>query len=163
MTVICIELPEKMDYSDYLNIEDLIADSHQYFLSDLYNEKIRFRGKNIFFFDSPIIEGYEQGFYHCTTSSSEMRSGRFHDVDRLERIVWIKSIIMNCDIGFPCSNDILYWIDPLSKKTHIYLYSEKYLIVLEEKETIYNFITSFYVDSIPQHKKLLRKYDENKV
>lgn len=158
MSYYCQRLPDKLYYEDYFSLEHLIEEAYRVFLNDLFNYKVVFNAKPVHFFENPIRDGFEQGFYHCTTTKSDMKKGRTHDVNRLERIPWIKPILENVNCELSCCDGFMVWTEPLSNKTHIYMDSERYLIVLIEKENVYDFITAFYVEGTSQHKKLMNRY-----
>lgn len=162
MSNYCIHVPDKLEYSDYSNIDDLVDFAYNIFLKDLYNGKLIYNDKPIYFFEKPIVDGLKQGFYHCTTTKSEMRLGRTHDVYRLERINWIKPIIENVNCTEKDCSGIISWVDAFTNKTHIYMPDKRYLIVLIEKNNVYDFITAFNVDGEPQHRKLMSSYVKHK-
>jgi hypothetical protein len=156
----CRRLPDRLYFEDYSSIERMIEDAHHIFGREIFNSKIIFNNKPVYFFETPIVAGYEQGFYHCTTTDSDMKAGRTLDVYRVERVPWIGPIIKNVDCELDCCDGFMIWIDPRKDKTHIYMDGERYLIVLEEKKNVYNFITAFYVERISQHRKLISKYNK---
>lgn len=151
-------IPNKLDYDNYHNIEELIKHAYSVFKEDLYNCKLIYNKKPIYFFNTPFVNGYEQGFFHICTTKSEMNNKRGFDVFRLERVNWIKPIIDLLSQENQYSDEILIWVNNKTLKTHIYTHSLRYLIVLEEKKFVYNFITAFYINNQPQHKKLMKAY-----
>lgn len=161
MNSFCKHLPDQLDYSDFNSIDDLIEAAYNIFLDELFNMKVLYNSKPIFFFVHPINDGYKQGFYHCTTTKSNSNSRRIHDIYRLERVNWIKPIIENVDCREPRCSGVYNWCERTTGRHYLYMADFRYVIILEEKKNVFNFITSFYVNNESQHRKLISKFHQN--
>ncbi|MEC9485835.1 MAG: hypothetical protein UMR38_08240 [Candidatus Izemoplasma sp.] len=154
----CKLLPEPYDYHSYETEEEFMSDIYDYFQRTLFNNKIIFKTKPVFFFVRPLEEDREQGFYHITTYGK--KGSRTLDVYRATRINWIKPIIDNYNCTFKCCEGILNWVNPETKREHIYMVEDRFVIVLKEKRNVFELITAFYVpeSNTRQHKKYLEDY-----
>lgn len=153
----CEILPDMLNYNNYNSPDDLLKKAYIIFKRDLYNQKIKLNSKPILFFENPVKNGFEQGFYHCTSNSSNQSPQRTIDIYRTQRINWIKPIIENFPCSHNCCDGPLTWIDSAKNYLHIYHHEERFLIVLNERDFVYDFITAFFVEKESQHRKLLKK------
>lgn len=154
----CNDLANYCDYEDHLYYDiykkDFI-DSHPTFQDAIVDIRKK-----------PYDNNKEDGFYHVTCKNYNDQNDREPDLRRAERIRWIRPIIENykkCNDCNDCSG-VLHWEEPYKNTTRIYflLKDERFLVILEPRNTYYVIITAFYIDYDRKLRELLSHYDASK-
>lgn len=148
-------LPKKLYLKDYDHDLDLFVQAvYDVFKQDFLCTKPYFRGKRLGLKRHPEREGKSATFWHMTTVG-EVESERQLDFERCERMPWPKPVIEN-------STDLVLkvWAESRggSRRIHIWLEAEGYIVVLDERK---NFIlpwTAFYVEKEHQRKKYNKRW-----
>lgn len=127
---------------------------HQHFVAN----KPEFRGKRLGLKRNPEYDGKSATFWHMT-STGNVESDRIPDMRRCERIRWPKSIIEN-------STDpaLKVWAEPQGKnqRIHIWLESEGYLVVLDDRGDYVLPWTAFYIERDHQRSKYQKRWERYK-
>lgn len=129
---------------------------YNYYVKNMASKDIRYCGNQIHFFDTPVIDGHEQGFHHISTKTDKKLKMRFLE-ERAYYINWVIPIIENASLCSNCDNmdcSKIYVWDGIKKgiKRKKFLVEEKnvaYLIILEQKREKRNrwyIITAFLIN-----------------
>lgn len=107
--------------------------------------------------NSKIEDGHESAFWHLI-QRAESNGDRYPDFKRCERIAWIKYLISYCS-NVCASIKIWEKIDKKTSRPRIYLWCESfdYVVILENRNTYFYFITAFNV--MYQHER--RKFEKD--
>lgn len=165
----CFWLPDLIDSNEEgLNYYDYVEKVYSIFIDYYLNsEKAMFLEKEVNQKRHPEVDGRHHFFYHLTTSdvfNTQSESHRFPSIQRLERIKWPKSIVMNytCNEDCPC-NKILVWRMKEKGEFRIKLLFEdyNYLVVLADRKSHYLYWTAFVIEENHRIKKYKRQYETN--
>lgn len=143
-----------MSYPDLITLADYGGDWEAYvdavyaaYLAELVNGGLAFLGKPLSFKYTPATDGKGFAFWHAVSEASEtgLEDDRIPDLRRCERITWAAHMIAS--IGADGSvGDIVWWRSPQKpKRVIVWIKSENYAVVLEERETFWLFWTSYEV------------------
>lgn len=160
---ICHWLPTKLDstsFSDYSSFFDYIYTN--IFKVDFYGEQPLFNGCPVGARKNPKINGWEEGFYHITHYDLHNTGfeNRVVDIDRSERICWVRPIIENYSCNDACCSHIKTWRQ--KKRIHFLFEEAKFIVVIEERKGYYVIVTSFYVKYTHEMQKKLKSYNKYK-
>lgn len=135
------------------------------FKTDFIDSKPLFEGKEVNIRKHPIEYGKEEAFFHVTCQDYSKNQNRVPDIRRCERIRWVRDFIenYNCDSSVcPDCDGIKLWEEPAPKGTykrvHLLLEEERYMVVIERRETYCLLITAFYFTHDHALKKKLQHY-----
>jgi len=156
----CRWLPDLIIYPDwnkYKEYEDML---YIIFKDTYLNARLSYKNKIIKYRYNPRINDKEESFYHCTCKNYVKIEDREPDPNRMIRIKWIKAFIENYNCKFDCcENKPLNWIELYKNRNYRhYIYFERYLVILEERENYYLLISGFYVDKEYYHCGLIKRY-----
>lgn len=138
---------------------------YEIFLRDLIQTRLCFHDKKVKIRKHPIIDGREEAFYHIICQDYYSDHDRLPDLRRCERVRWPRAIIEHVDASSEMlEDDILVWKKTIKNKDriHILLEKERYLLVLEERESYYLLITAFYIQEDHTLRKKLKEYHDCK-
>lgn len=138
---------------------------YEIFSDDFLRDQPTYYGQNICIRHEPYIDNRVQAFYHVTTYGND--KDRKIDEERCKRIRWIRAFIEHSDCNKTECDDcsgMKLWATPYKSfsRIKIFLEEEKYLIVLEKRESYILLITAFYVDYGHHLRKLLKEYEKAK-
>lgn len=155
--------------------ESFNVDSYREYESSLYKEYRRqfwethpmFEGKRVQVRRSPIIDGYEESFVHFTCKNYDGAENREPDFRRCERLHWIRPVIEHYLCKQTCDENcegIKTWEEPYKNTVRVnFLFEEeRYLVVLEKRESYCLLITAYYLDYENTLRKHLKKYEAYK-
>lgn len=145
-----------MSYPDLILFEDYNGDWDAYinavyssYISELVEGKLSVFSKPLSFKYIPDTDGKGFAFWHAVSEgvASGLEADRIPDLRRCERITWPAHMIAT--IGADGSaGDIVWWHSPQKpKRMIIWIKSEDYAVVLEERGTYWMFWTTYKVDS----------------
>ncbi len=163
----CRWLPGLEEYdgsNEWINYENYLYDI---FCNDFKNTHPTFENKNVVIRYHPIENGKEEAFYHVTCQDYMKDGYRVPDFRRCERIRWVRKFIENycCDTNIckACSG-VKVWSEPYKANTrvHIMLEEEKYMVVVEPRESYCLLITAFYFDQGHRLRNALNRYNKYK-
>lgn len=161
-------VPELEYFEDYSNSWEQYQNMlYSVFKKDFIDSHPRFNGKPINIRKHPIEFGREEAFYHVTCQDYMKDGERVPDFRRCERIRWVRAFIehYNCDSSLcKACEGIKVWSEPYKSTTrvHILLEEEKYMVVIELRETYCLLITAFYFDHKHTLEKKLKHYEKYK-
>ena len=156
----------KLEYYDssqpWIDYEDSL---YSIFKSDFIDSPPEFEGKKIRIRFYPKENNKEEAFYHVTCQDYLKDGDRVPDFRRCERIRWIRAFIENygCDPSKCTGCDgIKVWEKPYKNKQRIHLLfeEERYLVVLERRESYVLLITAFYIEEDHTLKKKVKEYQQ---
>lgn len=140
-------LPDLFDFSSG-DWDSYYDDVYTIFYNDFVISSPIFNNKSVYIKKKPMVGNKEQCFFHITNYEDYTINDRVPDFRRCERIKWVKKFIINyfCDQHYDCSG-IHNWVQPFMNKNRIYIFSEtnRFLVVLEERDKYYLLITAFYI------------------
>ena len=161
-------LPNLENFEDYQN-DWVIYENELYniFKNDFIDSRPHFDNKQVNIRKHPIEYGKEEAFFHTTCQDTLKNGERFPDFRRCERIRWVRAFIENyhCNTNICGSCDgIKTWQEPYQNRlrVHILLEEEKYMVVIELRETYCLLITAFYFDYNHALEKKLKRYHKYK-
>lgn len=160
----CRWLPELMpctNWAEFLAYEETI---YQVFNHDFIQTQPYFENKPVNIRKNPLVGNREQAFFHVTSKEYSGQNKRCPDPKRCERIRWIRAFIenYNCD---PTKCDecdgIKVWDEPYKMYTRVHILSEeeKYIVIVERRDTYNLLITAYYFDYPHALEKQLKKYE----
>lgn len=154
------------DYDrDYSKYQEAL---YEIFQNDFIKNHPVFEGKQVNIRKHPIEFGKEEAFFHVTCKDYLNDGEREPDFRRCERIRWVRAFIenYNCDIS-QCEecDGIKVWSEPYKNKTrvHILLEEERYMVVVEPRDSFCLLITAFYFEQDHSLRKKLRHYEQYKI
>ena len=158
-------LPELECLDDYQNNWQLYENAlYSIFKTDFIDSRPSFEGKQVNIRRHPIEYNKEEAFFHVTCQDYLKGGQRVPDFRRCERIRWVRSFIEN----YQCDNSkcqdcdgIKVWSEPYKSTTrvHILFEEERYMVVLERRESYCLLITAFYFDHEHALEKKLKHYE----
>lgn len=161
-------LPKLENFDDYENSWNKYQDAlYSIFKNDFISSHPMFEGKQVNIRKHPIEYGKEEAFFHVTCQDYKKDGERVPDFRRCERIRWVRAFIenYNCDTTLCEGCDgIKIWSEPYksNSRVHILLEEEKYLVVIERRESYCLLVTAFYFDHEHALEKKLKHYEKYK-
>ena len=165
----CKMLPDLYSFpgwDKYTQYEDHLFKEY---IEHIKNEYIKYKGKIVRFKYYEPYNGRDEAFYHIICNKPIGRNGNKSfepSMERSQRLLWCKAIIENEPCLEKCCEGIFTWeeLNPHTniKQTVLYLKRYRYIVILEERENYWLFITAYYVDSPKKKKKLDEKSKEIK-
>ena len=153
------------DYSkSWQSYQDVL---YEIFKRDFIDSHPTFEDKNVNIRRHPMSFGKEEAFFHTTCQDYLKDGERVPDFRRCERIRWIRAFIenYNCDPSRCDDCDgIKVWSEPYKNTTrvHLLLAEERYMVVLERRESYCLLITAFYFEHDHALEKKLKHYEAYK-
>lgn len=146
---------ENRTFGEYINYLYTIYKDELY--SEIEKKKWKFKGKPITVFNELNHNLQHQSFEHITTKGSTVR---LYNEKRCERILWIRDMLNHvCD---PCPDFRMFedtkWRKNKKKRYIVWCVSEKYVIILEEREKEVKIISAYYVLYPDKESELEVKY-----
>lgn len=160
-------LPDQVPFSDFGSWDDYEGFIYDVFKNDFIKSRPLFEMKQVNIRKHPVEYGKEEAFFHVTCQDYNKDGERVPDMRRCERIRWVRAFIenYNCDSSH-CSkcSGIKVWNEPYKNTTrvHILLEEERYMVVLERRESYILLITAFYFDHSHALEKKLKHYEAYK-
>lgn len=113
----------------------------------------------------PKYFGKEEAFFHITCKNYMDLHERAPDLRRCERIRWVRAFIENYDCDSTKCEEcegVKIWSEPYKGKNriHLLLEEERYIVVLEKRDSYYLLITAFYLDYEHSLRKRLKHYEQ---
>lgn len=153
-------LPPKIYYEDYeSDWSKYEIELYSVFREDFIESKPTYNNKVVTIRRHPIEFGKEECFFHVTCVDYNNDGIRVPDFRRCERVRWIRSIIEKAD-GDPLA--VLIWKKryKANYRVHLLCESERYMVVLEEREHYCLLITAFYIEREHTLRKKLKEYTD---
>ena len=160
----CRWLPELIPCNNWADYPTYERQLYSIFKQDFVDSRPLFEEKPVTIRREPRINGYEQAFFHLTSKSYTNCEERCPDPRRCERIRWIRAFIENyqCDPNLCTDCDgVKVWREPYDSnriRIHLLLEEEKYLVILEQRETYILLITAYYLDYPHSLEKQIKRY-----
>lgn len=161
-------LPKQEPFDDYDNdwkkYESALYDI---FKNDFIDSHPSFEGKQVNIRKHPMEYDKEEAFFHVTCQDYLKDGERVPDFRRCERIRWVKAFIenYNCDASLcPECDGAKVWSEPYksTSRVHILLEEEKYMVVVERRDSYCLLVTAFYFDKDHTLEKKLKHYKKYK-
>lgn len=147
---------------------------YDYYIEKIISEDIRFYGNQVCFFDTPVVDGYQQGFHHISTKTDKKLKMRFFE-QRAYYINWIIPMLKKASYCSECNENScpkIYVWNGIKKgvKRKKLLVEENdiaYLVILEMKKNLWYVVTGFLMDKNNEHdlnylSDTLEEYENNK-
>ena len=150
-------LPALIKLSDFAgNWQKYIDFVYSVFYRDFIESRPEFQRKYVRCRKDPIFDGKEAGFWHCISQGRD-ENQRTPNLERCERIGWIRAVIENC-----CYKDIKQWSGKKNSDNRIYLwFNEEYIVVLGVRNNYFQLITAFCTDRKHTAEKLRKEYQRS--
>lgn len=155
-------LPKLEYFEAYQNSPEIYLNAlYLIFKTDFITGYPLFKGKQVTIRKHPMEFGKEEAFFHTTCQDYTKTQDRLPDFRRCERIRWVRAFIENYDCDSSLCEGVKVWEEPYKnkKRVHILLKEERYMVVLEPRESYCLLITAFYFDQDHALKKKLKHYD----
>lgn len=154
--ILCENLNEWNQYEDKL---------YQIFKADFVDNTPYYYTLPVKIRRHPLFLGREEAFYHITCNHFSDIEERQPDLERCARICWVRYLIENDDCsqhGCAECDGILIWEEPKgeTKRIHILLEVERYIVVLEKREGYYLLITAYFIEHNHSLRKLRKRYEQ---
>lgn len=153
----------------------LESDETENMLFRLFNDNffnLYYRNKPIHIRQEPLVRGKPETFFHIICDHN-LTGHEYNTIsqERAQRLLWGPAIIMNepCNIGCDdCDGIYVWYFDYQSKngvRKRLKLYHKKYsyLVILEERNKYWLYITSYRVDNSQSRRKLILEYKKQRV
>ena len=102
---------------------------HKRFMADIVQHTPKYQGLPVKARYHPVTDGKGHGFWHCV-SEGLLEHQRTPDLNRCERIAWIRSVIENAHRA-----EVECWANIRDRqKNHLLWHGEQYLVVLSERK-----------------------------
>lgn len=130
---------------------------HDFFIAG----EVIFRGQSVGY-DSAIVDGRANGFWHITTRKDVKTGERLPDPRRCERLPWLKPMVENSD-----KVEVLAWEyddgDGVNK-LYVWLKDHDYVAIMKKnkKGKLY-LLSAFWVEYPSAKRKLMQKYQSSKI
>lgn len=164
-------LPCLVDYNSFSgNWKRYEAAIYAVFKMDFLDSKPTFEGKQVNIRKYPMVDDKEDAFFHITHQDYNKDGERLPDLRRCERIRWVRCFIeeYNCDQS-QCVNcdGVKFWEEDApkgsGKRVHLLLEEERYMVVVERRDTYCLLITAFYFEHDHALSKKLKHYGSCKM
>lgn len=145
---------------------------YDFFVNNIWYGNLYFDGYLIRIFESPVVDGKVQGYFHLTTRVEKRFNMKLRlNEDRRYYINHVKFMIENYKKCENCIVDdclkIKHWTIQYKDRKRIKLLycteSYSYLIVLEKKKNEIYIVTSFLIDDKHYLSKILKEYEKCKL
>jgi len=142
-------LPSLIEFTGDWNA--FVGEVYDCYCADFVRMKASFKGVRIAVRRHPESNGKGSGFWHCVSEGS-MENVRTPDLQRCQRIGWIRAIIDNSD-----KQEVEHWTNRRHGETnHLLWLLEEYLVVLVERNGYFLLKTAYRTDR-PHTKRKLRE------
>ena len=85
----CRWLPDLLPCEDFNRFAEYEQKIYRIFRNDFVLSQPNFEGKKVNIRKMPMVDGFEQAFYHLTSCDYHCDQDRLPDLKRCERIKWI--------------------------------------------------------------------------
>ena len=158
----CEQLPELITCNNWAEFKTYDELLYQIFKRDFIDSKPTFENKEVWIRRHPLVDDKEQTFFHITSKDYKENEDRLPDPRRCERIAWVRKFIENnfCIDDCTICDGIKVWEEDYKSNKRIYLLleEERYIVIIERRETYCLLITAYYIDYDHSLRKLLAKY-----
>lgn len=137
-------------FSDYIKIVYSVFEDH------FIKSKPRYNGQIVSAQAQPAVDNMHKTFYHIT-HEGEIETNRTPDLRRMERISYLKFMIISCP-----HKELLVWEKTIGRDNRIHILNEEesYLTVLTERRGYFILWTSFYIERSHTLRKKINEYEE---
>lgn len=162
-------LPELVTCQDLAHWDEYENELYSIFELDFIESKPSYDSKPVQIRKHPMDYGREEAFWHVTCCDYKKDCERQPDINRCERIRWVRSFIENSTCNDPFCEEcdgMLVWstIYPKTRcpRVKILLEEERYVVIVEVRKEYCLLITAFYVDQDHRLRKLRKEFDSVK-
>lgn len=161
----CPWLPELIPCHNLGQWKEYLDQLYTIFCEDFIDDRPSFNGKLVNIRKHPMQLGKEEAFFHITCQDYNKDGERLPDLRRCERIKWVRSFIenYNCNPALcPDCEGIKVWSEPYGSysRVHLLFEEERYMVVIEVRDTYCLLVTAFYFDQDHRLRKTLKKYQQ---
>lgn len=159
----CNELPELIVCENWSKFDEYDELLYQIFKHDFIDSKPLYEDKEVIIRKHPLVNDKEQTYFHITSKDYNQNEERYPDPRRCERIKWVRTFIENdfCIDSCNLCDGLKVWEEPYKTNQRIYLLfeEERYIVIIERRETYCLLITAYYLDYEHSLNKLIKKYN----
>lgn len=162
-------LPELVTCQDWCRWGEYEEELYSIFKSNFVADHPQYCGKPVQIRKHPIDHGREEAFWHVTCKDFFKDGEREPDINRCERIKWVRAFIENstCNEPFCVECDgMLVWSTTYQKskcpRVKILLEEERYVVIVEVRKEYCLLITAFYIDQDHRLNKMIKEYRKTK-
>jgi len=154
MTTMASWLPDfiRLDTAQFPTMDAYYQYAFQQFSTDWHAEPLpTFKSLPVYFDDRVISWGLPEGFWHIISQTSSNTRMRIPDVERCERILWTKAIILAAMAGEP---SIKHFLESSKNKKNrtvtrnllfLNLSNACHLVILEKSGSAYRLVSSYHI------------------
>ncbi len=169
MSTECKWLPKRilLPDDDWANYPQYEEDLYKIFLSEIYNKIGFYKEKIVKMRRVPERNNKYESFYHIICDKTKDKENMWYpNIERASRLTWGKAIIQHnpCqDSACDCSGLLSWNAVERGRLIHKILFKDKkYLVILEEREDYWLYITSYYIEDSQRLRKFTKEYHEYK-
>lgn len=158
----CEHLPdlELFNGEDWVEYQERLYDI---FKNDFLITQLKIDEKPLVIRKHPIEYGKEEAFFHVTCQDYLHNGERRPDIRRCERIRWVRKCVenyINDESSCNSCNDMKVWEKPykMYSRIHILFECERYLVVIERRQSYFLLITAFYFEREHEFQKRIKEY-----
>ena len=159
----CEQLPPLVVCENWAEFEKYDEILYQILKHDFIESKPQFESKNVVIRRHPKVNEREQTFFHITSKDYKENEERCPDPRRCERIAWVRKFIENnfCIDDCEVCEGIKIWEESYAANERVFLLleNERYVVILERRETYFLLVTAYYLDYNHSLRKMVKKYN----
>lgn len=138
---------------------------YEIFQNDFIKSRPIFEGKQVNIRRHPIEYDKEEAFFHVTCQNYLKSRERVPDFRRCERIRWVRAFIENYNCNTTQCEEcegVKVWSEPYRNTTrvHMLLEEERYMVVVERRDSYCLLVTAFYFEQDHSLRKKLQHYEQ---
>lgn len=164
----CEWLPELIKFDTMIE-DEIIEILYKIFKTNIHNRSFSYEGKEVHFRKDPLWKNKEESFFHMISDKNLHNNSYYSlNMDRARRLLWSKALILHspCRVqsAKKCCKGVLSWHFLYNgKKDRVkILHSEyRYLVILENRDNYWLFITGYYIENGYKHKDLIKEYKKS--
>lgn len=162
----CKLLPELIKIPYPIESEEAENMLYDLYKKNLYDADWYYKNKSVVMRDLPKHNNKEESFFHIISDKNILGSGSYYtiNIERAKRMLWGKAIIENEPCPHQCCQGIYVWNFNYKNRIRTKIFHPKfnYLIILEERQNYWLYITSYRINNSYRRKDLIAEYKKNK-
>lgn len=158
-------LPELIVCESFADWEKYEERIYSAFKADFIDSRPEYGSKPVHIRRHPVEHGREEAFWHVTCCDYSHDGDRSPDMNRCERVKWVRAFIEHSDCNDPLCEEcdgVFAWSTIYQKtknpRVKILLEKERYVVIIEIREKYCLLITAYYIDQDHRLKKMLDEF-----
>lgn len=164
----CKWLPELLEF-DTERDNEIFDILYAIFKTNIYDRSFSYEGKKVRFRKEPLWENKEESFFHIIADKNLPNKPYYTlNMNRAKRMLWCKALILHSPCSVQpvekCCKGVYSWyfLHNGKKERVKILHSEyRYLVILENRDNYWLFITGYYIENGYRHRDLIKEYRQS--